>query len=176
MLSLFGFISSILFSSPLFAFTEIESMFTDASYCYEEWPKHLSKIAYVYTCLMVQHILPSIFIIVAYFRIYKTFETSSKRTEMFSAKVFFIPNIQNVQCFSFQDYRKMNRRRRTNIILSIICIVFFVTWAPLNILNVIINTKNPFQVSVYQVANKNVILIQRVRKQAFFQVFLLRDF
>ena len=88
MLSIFGFISSILFSSPLFVITEIESIFTDAFYCYEEWPKHLSKIAYVYTCTLVQHVLPSIFIIVAYFKIYKTLETSSKRTEMFLPKVF----------------------------------------------------------------------------------------
>ena len=87
MISIFGFISSILFSSPLFAFTKIESIFADASYCYEDWPPHISKIAYVYTCLMVQHVFPSIFIIIAYYSIYKTLETSTKRTEPFSPKV-----------------------------------------------------------------------------------------
>ena len=145
MISLFGFISSILFSSPLFAFTKIESIFTDASYCYEEWPPHISKIAYVYTCTLVQHVIPSVFIIYAYYRIYKKLKNSTKRTKRFSTKVFIVSEYGLLQ-FYLQDYRKINRRRRTNLILTIICTVFFVTLAPLNILNVIINTKNTFQV------------------------------
>ena len=47
-------------------------------------------------------------------------------------------------------YRKINRRRRTNIILTVISSVFFVSWAPLNILNVVINTSNPFEVKLTQ--------------------------
>ena len=47
-------------------------------------------------------------------------------------------------------YRKINRRRRTNIILTVISSVFFVSWAPLNILNVVINTANPFEVKLTQ--------------------------
>ena len=95
MISIFGFISSILFSSPLFAFTKIESIFTDASYCYEEWPQHISKIAYVYTCTLVQLVLPSGFIIIAYYRIYKTLQTSTKRTKEFSPKVLI--ELESVQ-------------------------------------------------------------------------------
>ena len=45
--------------------------------------------------------------------------------------------------------RKINRRKNTNRILMIISIVFFVSWAPLNILNIIINTENPFKVWLF---------------------------
>ena len=102
-------------------------------FCYHQyWPPWASRLVYVYTSLLVQYLLPTIIVVISYTMIYRKIKTSDKRVTS---------NNQHTA------QRKMNRRKRTNFILAATSIVFFVSWAPLNILNVIINTENPFKVN-----------------------------
>ena len=131
----------------MFAFTKIENIFVDASYCYEvkynhekyqllhcvyhqSWQPWVSRLVYVYSSLLLQYLVPTIIVVISYAMIYRKIKISDKR----------------ITATQQSALRKMNRRKRTNCILTTISIVFFVSWAPLNILNVIINTENPFKV------------------------------
>ena len=49
---------------------------------------------------------------------------------------------------SARHQRKLNRRKRANLLLAITSIIFFISWTPLNILNVIILHIKPLMVSV----------------------------
>ena len=62
----------------------------------------------------------------AYIRIYFAFKSSQQRS--------------NPSVLSATAIRKKNRRRRTNILLTLISLIFFVSWAPLNIFTVVTNT------------------------------------
>ena len=95
----------------------------------QSWPPHL-HLVYVYIGLMVQYLLPALIVVVSYAMIYRRIKISDKKINATKPKAL----------------RKINRRKNTNRILMIISIVFFVSWAPLNILNIIINTENPFKV------------------------------
>ena len=88
---------------------------------------------YVYSGLMVQYLLPTLIVVVSYAMIYRRIKISDKKINATKPKAL----------------RKINRRKNTNRILMIISIVFFVSWAPLNILNIIINTENPFKVWLF---------------------------
>ena len=65
---------------------------------------------------------------VAYARIYLTFEKSQQSL--------------NTSELSATAIRKKNRKRRTNILLTLISVIFFLSWAPLNIFTVVTNTTN----------------------------------
>ena len=43
--------------------------------------------------------------------------------------------------------RKLARRKKTNILLIMVSLVFFFSWAPMNIYNLVIDIGQPFQVT-----------------------------
>ena len=69
----------------------------------------------------------------AYIRIYFAFKSSQQRS--------------NPSVLSATAIRKKNRRRRTNILLTLISVIFFVSWAPLNIFTVVTNTTAMIEVN-----------------------------
>ena len=50
----------------------------------------------------------------------------------------------NVPLSSHRRSRQMERRRKTNRMLITVTIIFFVSWAPLNLFNILIDTFEPF--------------------------------
>ena len=50
----------------------------------------------------------------------------------------------NVPLSSHRRSRQMERRRKTNRMLITVTIIFFVSWAPLNMFNILIDTFEPF--------------------------------
>ena len=87
---------------------------------------------YIWTSILVQFILPCMVVAGSYTCIVWVSSTSAQR-------------IMN-SCSSQTLIRKMRRMRRTNYLLIISSIIFFVSWAPINILTIIINVNNLFQV------------------------------
>ena len=85
--------------------------------------------------MLLQYLLPTLIVVISYAMIYRKIKIADT----------------NITATQHSALRKMNRRKRTNFILTTISIVFFVSWAPLNILNVIINTDNPFKVFFYTI-------------------------
>ena len=96
----------------------------------KNWPNINYHLIYTITCFLIQYLLPSIIIGFIYWKVCKSFpiiQTNSKK-----------PNIRLM--------RKMARRRRTNNILIGISLVFFICWAPINILNISLNINTMFKV------------------------------
>ena len=89
-------------------------------------------LLYSITSLIMQYIIPSFIVACTYIKMYYIFRKSTKKltTSSTSSKII----------------RIAHRRRRTNIILMLISAVFFISWAPLNVLTILIKTANPFTV------------------------------
>lgn len=90
---------------------------------------------YAVFCLFAQFLVPSVLVAVAYLRVYLTFSKSQQQLNLSSSEV---PSVTSI--------RKKNRSKRTNVLLSLISLVFFISWAPLNIFTVVINTIDPVKV------------------------------
>jgi hypothetical protein len=45
-----------------------------------------------------------------------------------------------------KNTRKLARRRKTNLMLIIVSLVFFISWAPINIYNLVLDVVHPFKV------------------------------
>ena len=85
----------------------------------------------VITGVMLQYVLPLFSVIIAYIMVANSFRVSTKKLEDLS--------------LSRRMMGKIRRRRRTDILLTVISLLFFLSWAPLNVLNLVINADNPFQ-------------------------------
>ena len=55
----------------------------------------------------------------------------------FAAKVYFCCDISLIFCFRLA--RKLARRRRTNLLLIAVSVIFFTSWFPLNTLNMVMD-------------------------------------
>ena len=90
-------------------------------------------MAYVLSGLVFQYIVPLCIVTMAYIMVARAFRISTER--MLAGSL------------SCRMMRKISRRKRTDILLTLISLLFFLSWAPLNVLNVVINTANPFKVT-----------------------------
>ena len=149
MLSLF--VSAIM-SSPLFMMTELKvytNLLSDGvtSFCYEagkmfktlvkltveefqNWTNINHHFTYTIICFLVQYLIPSIIIGYIYCKVCKA-----------------LPNIRtNAPKTNMRMIRKMARRKRANIILVGVSLIFFICWAPINILNIFMNISTMFKV------------------------------
>ena len=50
---------------------------------------------------------------------------------------------------SKRNARKLARKKKTNMMLMLVSLVFFISWAPINIYNLVLDIANPFQVTHY---------------------------
>ena len=101
---------------------------------FQAWPHNLSRLGYVITSLLVQYLIPLFIVTIAYIMVARAFHVSTEKLSAGS--------------LSIRARRKISRRKRTDILLTVISLVFFVSWAPLNILNVAVNVNNPFKVNL----------------------------
>ena len=88
---------------------------------------------YSFSSLTIQFIIPSLTVACAYLKVYFVFQASSQKILDRNS------SSKTIQTF--------HRRRRTNIILTLMSSVFFISWAPLNIFQSLMNIHNPFTVS-----------------------------
>lgn len=105
---------------------------------------------YAYFSFFVQFLVPSLIVAVAYARIYFTFKASSQN--------------MNISVLSATAIRKKNRRRKTNILLTLISVIFFVSWAPLNIFTVVTNTTNIIEVEKNSAEGHIIIFLYQDEK------------
>ena len=91
-----------------------------------------SRLAYVISGLVIQYLIPFIIVTMAYIMVARAFHISTEKMKTVSLKSGMI--------------RKQTRRKRTDILLTVISILFFLSWAPLNALNAVINIENLFEV------------------------------
>jgi hypothetical protein len=116
---------SIILSFPLFSLTRLEvnySLLTETaySYCYEGWEAEYGRLPYSSTCLLIQYLIPSAIVALAYTRI-------SQKLDHQTNSVFS----------SHKKSRQLARRKRTNSLLIVVSFIFFLSWAPINTLNII---------------------------------------
>ena len=88
---------------------------------FKSWPTPTDGKMYAVASLLVQFIFPFIIFMVVYIKIYKKFRQSTNN----------ITSAQNVRQSHIQ------RRRRTNILLFLISLMYLVSWAPINIFTII---------------------------------------
>ena len=115
------------------------------SYCYEvwtlkylntsfeqrllkDWEHNSNKLIYTIICFVIQHLIPSLSVGFIYSRISSTI-TQTSSTD-FSSKVVI---------------RKMAIRKKTNRMLMMVSLVFFTSWAPLNIFNLVMDVFSPLR-------------------------------
>jgi D-alanyl-lipoteichoic acid acyltransferase DltB (MBOAT superfamily) len=55
-------------------------------------------------------------------------------------------NFTSSSLFVRRRARQMQRRKRTNFMLVLVSLTFFISWAPLNIFNIILDLTNAFKV------------------------------
>jgi len=132
-LSLLSLLVSCLMSSPLFMMTELKvytNLLSDGvtSFCYENWSHIHHHLAYTIICFLVQYLIPCISIGYIYCRVCRA-----------------LPNIvTNAPRTNIRMIRKMARRKRANIILVGVSLIFFICWAPINVLNIFMNISTMF--------------------------------
>ena len=76
-------------------------------------------------CLTFQYIIPCSIVFFAYSKMYSKFKESTARAMKMNEQE---PARKLLRC--------IRRRRRTNILLVLISIVFFLSWAPLNLFSI----------------------------------------
>ena len=99
---------------------------------FQSWTPPHSRLAYVISGLVIQYLIPFIIVTMAYIMVGRAFHISSDK--LMASRP------------SSSKMRKLRRRKRTDILLTFISLLFFLSWAPLNALNVFINVQNPFKV------------------------------
>ena len=72
--------------------------------------------------------------------------------------------------------RKLARRKKTNRLLISASIIFFISWAPLNIYNLVLDIFSPFDVSRLFIFNDIYFLLGAKRRQRNRQIKLLSLF
>ena len=93
---------------------------------FKSWPTPTVGKMYAVASILVQFIFPFIIFMVVYIKIYNKFRQSTNN----------ITSAQNVRQSHIQ------RRRRTNILLFLISLMYLVSWAPINIFTIIIKFTN----------------------------------
>ena len=131
---------SLLMSSPLLIFSvyyEINPLPEIDFYqyrCGEDLTLRAEKAAYSVASMVVQYILPIITVTVAHARICNKlkYRMANRRLPRSSG------GENGVQHGSRTADGRQARKRRTNILLAMIAIVFALSWMPLNILNILV--------------------------------------
>ena len=87
--------------------------------------------------LVFQYLIPLTIVTMAYIMVARAFRISTEN--------------QRAGSLSSSMMRKLSRRKRTDILLTPISLLFFLSWAPLNVLNAVINVENPFKVIIINI-------------------------
>ncbi|KAK0055300.1 neuropeptide F receptor [Biomphalaria pfeifferi] len=105
-------------------------------YCLEDVSMEIEKRAYSVAQMVVQYVLPFIILSVAHLRI-----CNKLRYRMVTQ------NVSTTATTSFQKKkieRRSRRKRKTNLLLAGIALVFALSWLPLNIFNLLIDFRGEY--------------------------------
>jgi len=129
-LSCFGLVLSFVLASPITIYSHIDYLFDDTAlparfkspaFCVEDFSRFW-KVAYSMGALLIQYIIPSIIVCTAYIQILWRLKHR--------------PQVSGDE----KRRREMEQKRRKSInMLIIVATTYFVSWAPMNGLNLIIN-------------------------------------
>ena len=96
---------------------------------FQDWTNDTNQLIYTIVCLLVQYLIPSLCVGIIYARISNTITKS--HSHKFSKQI---------------ARRKIRRTNKTNRMLMMVSLVFFISWAPLNIFNLVLDIFSPFKV------------------------------
>ena len=154
-------IISLLMSSPLIIFTVYskERPLPDIDYffwlCIEDLTLQAEKGAYSVASMVVQYILPVITVTIAHARICNKlkYRMVNRRPPPSSGEINSPPPAE----YRSRSDTRSARKRKTNILLAMIGIVFVFSWIPLNISNILADFQ--FQIFRDQVIDINLVFI-----------------
>lgn len=152
-------IISLLMSSPLIIFTvysqerplpEIDYVFW---LCIEDLTLQAEKGAYSVASMVVQYILPVITVTIAHARICNKLKYRMVNRRPTRSSDVNSPPPQ----YRTRSESRASRKRKTNILLAMIAIVFVFSWIPLNISNILADFQ--FQIFRNQVIDINLVFV-----------------
>ena len=149
---------SFLMSSPLLIFSvhiEIKPLPEIEFYqyrCVEDLTLRAEKAAYSVASMVVQYILPIITVTIAHARICNKlkYRMANRRMPRSSGENGALHGNRNTD-------GRTARKRRTNILLAMIAIVFALSWMPLNIINILVEFL--FQVFRNENIDTNIVFV-----------------
>lgn len=94
------------------------------NFCYEEWPFDHGRGYYSVFIMLVQFFVPMLFVTVSYGLIVRKLKCRMVRCDVKS---------------HYTIKRDDNRSRKTSILLIAIAIIFFISWLPFNIFNIVVD-------------------------------------
>nr|XP_027197463.1 neuropeptide F receptor-like [Dermatophagoides pteronyssinus] len=123
-------IIGIILSMPLFLVRTVESHYigmgpiNTINFCIEKWPIENGRAYYSVLSMLIQYVGPIIIVSVVYARLcIKLRSRTLRRTSTTQ-----LPKLRT---------RLQRRTRKTNLLLISIALIFFISWLPLNVLNIV---------------------------------------
>lgn len=137
---------SFLMASPLLVFSVHKTVTITVNkislkyyMCLEDVNLRSEKGAYSVASMVVQYILPIVIVTIAHLRICNKLRYRMVNQHQNTAVI-------NSPYQQRKNERQTQRKRRTNILLAMIAIVFVLSWLPLNVFNII----SEYYISLYQ--------------------------
>ena len=96
----------------------------------QDWPDESHHLAYTLVCFTIQYLIPCLLVGSIYIRVCCAFTARLSMAGMNTNK----------------NNRKLARRKKTNLMLILVSLVFFLSWAPINIYNLVLDIGHPFKV------------------------------
>ena len=113
--------------------------------CQDVWEtmyNHTSKMVYTVIVSCIQFLVPVLLVFTLYVSIYFKLRNRPQVIKYFQGKPYYKLKFSiciNNLSFTFQSMHAENaeKRRRTNVMISSIAVVFFVSWLPLNVFDLL---------------------------------------
>ena len=96
----------------------------------QDWSSEVLHLVYTFICFTLQYLIPCIVVGIIYTRVCCAFSANMSVSGI---------NTNN---------RKLARRKKTNMMLIIVSLVFFLSWAPINLYNLVLDIGHPFKVPI----------------------------
>ena len=112
----------------------------------QSWEPDYSRLVYTILCFTIQYLAPSLTVLLVYTRWVARMVPMVPMAPM-SAVCRVCQKLtwqSNLPLSSHRRSRQMERRKKTNRMLITVTIIFFVSWAPLNLFNILIEILEPF--------------------------------
>ena len=147
-------IISLLMASPLLIFNvkqSIEPMpgFVLYDVCVEQQNMHFEKAAYSIASLLFQYIVPIAIVTVAHARI-----CNKLKYRMINQNVSHASSAPVNPFLKRKNEREARRKRKTNMLLMMIAVIFIASWLPLNVFNIMAD----FNFELFQDIDKNNLI------------------
>ena len=159
-------------------------------YCVEKWPHVHSRIIFSSTSLLIQYILPILIVGVAYGQIWWKLKRHRKKLRAYTeteSKVAVAVETRKLSELTSSQLTKRNsrqfhnstkrknddiRQHKMNVLLAFIAIIFAASWLPLNIFNILSDSKSGFMKPNYGFYLINTICILFAMSSAVSNPFL----